>query len=437
MRASRASLGAVRHVAGGGSPSGLLPAREWAFLTGAPYAEGVGPATEREAMGLPPFGRGVALLANAVAGTEWQAVRWDEAMGVAVPRPTPSILAKPDPDATVWHYRWSAVSDLILYGNHFALCGTTDPVTRRPGWLVPILADTVGVLTDPETGRYWFTVNGQAVEGFDVDAPPRANVDAAGKAMGDWAGTLLHISAGNRSGEVLGLGVLAQYGQWLGGAVSAEDHAGKYFAGGALPPAVLQSPTVLTQEQANDLKTKWRDMTTTREPVVLPNGYVLTPIASDALNAQMVESRQWNAAAVAMMLGIPSYKLGLAGPSMTYQNIESADIEFVRDSVDRYAEPLSRVFSDCLMPQGTTVSWQYAGRMRADQKTTAEVINSYVASKVLTIDEGRAMIGRPPLPEAPEPEPEPEPDPDDAAQPETTDDTAPDQVAGAPESVVA
>ena len=45
------------------------------------------PATEAEAMGLPPFGRGVALLANAVAGTDWHAVRWDAGLGVSVRLP--------------------------------------------------------------------------------------------------------------------------------------------------------------------------------------------------------------------------------------------------------------------------------------------------------------------------------------------------------------
>jgi HK97 family phage portal protein len=271
---------------------------------------------------------------------------------------------------------------LILYGNHFAEYGELDYRTLRPGSLVPIPAHDVGILTDPETGRVWWTVGGVM---RDTDE-------------------LLHVSAGNRSGEILGRGVLAQYGEWLGGTVAAEEHAGAYFAGGALPPAVLQSPTVLTQGQAAELKAKWREMTSTREPVILPNGYVLTPVVSDAESAQLVESRRWNAAAVAMMLGIPSHKLGLAGPSMTYQNIESADIDFVRDSVDRYGGPLVAAFTKWLTPRGTVVQWNYAGRMRADAATTASVVGSLVTSGLLTVDEGRAMIGRPPLPPAEETE---------------------------------
>jgi HK97 family phage portal protein len=330
-------------------------------------------------MGLPPFGRGVALLAGTVAETDWRAQRWDEELGVAVRlADQPSVLTDPDPTVPPWNYKWAAVEDLILYGNHFALFGDLDFRTLRPGWLIPLPADDVWLIIDPETGRYQLTVGGQMLD----------------------ADSLLHVSAGNRSGEVFGRGVLAQYGEWLGGAVAAETHAGQYFAGGTLPPAVLQAPIDLTQDQAEELKAKWRALTNTREPVVMPNGYVLTPIVSDADKAQLVESRQWNAAAVAMMLGIPNYKLGLAGPSMTYQNIETADIEFVRDSVMRYSEPLSAAFTKWLMPRGTKVQWDYAGRMRADQKTTAEVLASMLTAGILTKDEARAVIGRAPLEES-------------------------------------
>jgi HK97 family phage portal protein len=263
-----------------------------------------------------------------------------------------------------------------LYGNHFALYGELDYRTLRPGWLIPLPADAVWIMTDPgEPGWFRWVIGGAEIDDDE----------------------LLHVSAGNRSGEVLGRGVLAQYAGWLGGSVAAETHAGAYFAGGALPPAVLQSPTVLTQDQATELKAKWREMVSTREPVVLPSGYVLTPVVSNAEQAQLVESRQWNAAAVAMMLGIPSYKLGLEGPSMTYQNVEMADIEFVRDSVDRYGQPLSTTFSKWLMPARTSVAWDYAGRMRADQKTTADVLTTYTAANVLSVDEARAAIGRPPM----------------------------------------
>ena len=64
------------------------------------------------------------------------------------------------------------------------------------------------------------------------------------------------------------------------------------------------------------------------------------------------------------------------------------------------------------------MAWDYAGRMRADTKSTADVVGQLVSSGLLTVNEGRAMIGRAPLPEAatgPEP---------DSVDPGATDDPA-------------
>lgn len=364
------------HLAGSRGGRGLSDPSEWAYLTGDPYPP-AGPATEKDALGLPPFGRGLNLLANAAADTDWHAYRWDPDQGVAVRLPTqPNVVRDPDPSTTPWNYRWAATEDLVLYGNHFALFGDPDPNNAyRPGWLIPLPADDVWLMYDPgNPGWYVWTVAGEMID----------------------PGEMLHVSAGARSGEILGRGVLRQYGEWLGGAVAAEEHSSAYFAAGAMPPAVLQSPTQLTQDQAEDLKTRWRTMTNSREPVVLPMGYVLTPVVTSAEAAQLVESRTWNAEAVAMVLGIPPHKLGLPGPTMTYQNVETADIDFIRDSVTRFASPLAAAFTKWLMPRGVSVRFDYTERMRADQRTTMAVLTGYTAADILSTDEARAMLGRPP-----------------------------------------
>jgi hypothetical protein len=220
VRAARPSRTPVsaRKVAGWNTTTSLRTRDQWAFLTGAEMPESVWPATESEAMGLPPFGRGVALLANAIAGTNWHAARWDPAVGVSVRLPDqPSVATDPDPENTPWNYRWAAVEDLILFGNHFALYGDLDFRTTRPGYLVPVPADSVWIMQDPTDAGWWRWVIG------GVELAP---------------GDLFHASAGNRSGEILGRGVLAQYGPWLGGAVAAEKHSGTISPGArCLPPS--------------------------------------------------------------------------------------------------------------------------------------------------------------------------------------------------------
>jgi HK97 family phage portal protein len=336
-----------------------------------------GPATEAEAMGLPPFGRAVAILANAIASTAWYARRGDPDTGVYQRLPDqPSVVTDPFPLSTAWHYKWGVAEDAILYGNHFALPGDLDWRTGRPGWLVPIPADDVWIITDPAAPGWWeWVIGGETFAAED----------------------LFHVPFGNRSGEILGRGVLSQYGDWLGGAVSAEDYSRDQFAAGALPPAVIMTNQATTQDQATELKTKWREIVNSREPVIFPNGTELKPIVGNAQQAQLVEARTWNAQMIADAVGVPGWKLGLAGPTMTYQNIETADIDFVRDSVDRYGQPFTQAVSKWLLPGGTEVVWDYASRMRADSKATADVLAVYVNAGILTVDEARASLNRPPM----------------------------------------
>jgi HK97 family phage portal protein len=355
---------------------GLRPRSDLGWLLGDwTPPTGPVPATEAEAMGLPPFGRSVAIVASAIASTPLRAFREEPDLGVAMRlSDQPSFLTDPDPQSTPWGWKYATVSDLILYGNSVGIPGDVDWRTGRPGWVIPVPAEDVWLLVDPD-GMWWFTIGGEAYRPQDL-----------------W-----HVSAGNRSGEPLGLGVLAEYGLALGGAVSVADHAGAYFAGGALPPAVLQAPEILTEPQAAQLKAKWRTVANTREPIVMPMGYVLTPLVSNAEQAQLVESRQWNAAEVAMMVGAPWWLLGLEGPQMTYLNLEGADISLVRDYLARWADPISAAATKWMLPNGTDARWDWASRMRADQATTATVLGELVTTQIITIDEARAVLGRPPL----------------------------------------
>lgn len=372
---------------------GDMTATLYPFLVDPPPIPPAHPATEPEAMGLPAFGRAVELLANAAASTGWYARRTNPTTGLIERVPEqPSILTDPYPVTTPWNYKWAAINDLVLYGNHFALYGDLDWRTGRPGWLIPLPADEVWIMTH-QAYPGWYAWSYAGIQ-FDVDE-------------------LLHVSAGYRSGEVLGLGVLEQYGVWLGGVTAAEDYSRDTFAAGALPPAVLTSRQVQNQDDADVLKAKWRDLVHKREPVVLPDGTNLTPVVGNAEQQQLVEARTWNAQQVANAVGVPGWKLGLDGPSMTYQNIVDADVDWIRDSVDRWARPLTAAITKWLLPSGTEATWDYAGRVSSDQRTTADLLTKYTGAGIYTIDEARAVLEKPPLPaEAPHVDPDPNPEED-------------------------
>lgn len=347
-------------------------------------------ATESDALGIPAFGRGLDLIAGTVADVDLVAYRYDKAAQIDVRLdPQPSVLRDPDPLTTPWNYLYSAVNDLVLYGNHFAFYGDVG----ADGWpmsLEPIDCTTVDLGVESETGLIVWRVNGEVVP----------------------YGGLFHVSSGNRSGYLLGRGVISQYREALSGILEVDRHAGRYFRRGGLPSAVIQvDDSDLTQVQADSIKEKYVETVGSgrgRKPMVIPGHYTFTPIVSDAERQQLVEARTWDASIAAMILGIPPHYLGLQGPSMTYSNVETADIAFVRDTVARWARPVESAVTKWLLPNGQRAKFDWTQRLRSDSKTRAEVVGAEIQSGVLTVNEGRQMINRPPLADAERPKTPPQ-----------------------------
>lgn len=355
----------------------------WSWLLGEDPPPSPRPATRDEALSLPAFGRGVELIASSIAGVPLQAFRRNAALGVWEKlADQPAVLTDPDPLNDEWQWKYGAVKDLIEAGNHVSWFGDQlDYRTGRPAWLEPLPIADVGVVQVPDSpAGYMFTVVGV----------PRL-LDPS---------EVLHISAGNRSGEILGRGIVEQYAPTLGQALTAEQWSGRYLQGGGLPPAIIQHRVEPTVEQKRNFKDRWRTMLDTGEAMLLPADATVTPLQSDAQRQQLVEARTWNVQLTSIMLGIPAHKYSLQGPTMTYENVETADIAWIRDTVDRWAQPISRAVSKWLLPLGTEARWAWASRMRTDTKTQFETASLAVEKGLLERDEGRQLINYAPADKA-------------------------------------
>ena len=362
------------------------------------------PASRDEALSIPAFGSGVDLLAQTIAGVPLDAYRVRIESGRWVRtllQDQPTFLTDVDPLSDAWQWRYSVVKDLVEAGNHVSLLGEWDWRTNRAGWLVPLPVADVGLVTDTaRPGWHAFTIAGVLLDPSEV----------------------LHISAGNRSGEVLGQGVIAQYAQQLGGQLAAEEWAGRYVSAGGLPPAIIQHPSIQPGEQdkADAFKGKWRALVRTGEAITLPAGAVVTPLQSDADKQQLVEARTWNAQLAAMILRIPPHRLGLPSPLNTYQNVQSADVAFIRDEATRWSNPIVYALSKWVMPAGVQVVPRWSERAITDLATQVATLAEGVAAGIITADEARQELGYPPMPAADQPPPPPPPDPteDDAPDPD-------------------
>jgi HK97 family phage portal protein len=206
-------------------------------------------------------------------------------------------------------------------------------------------------------------------------------------------GSVLHIKRGGLSGELLGRGASDQFARSLRIALTAEEWAGRYLEGGGVPPAIIQTQANIGPAKAAAFKNDWRRMLDSGEALLLPANATVTPLVSDAQRQQLIEARQWNAHLACQMVGVPTYKLGLEGPSMTYQNVEQAGIDWRIDTLDRYGQPIANAINKYLMPNGTTCRWMWAQVERTDAQTQATVTGTLYSSGVIERDEARARIG--------------------------------------------
>lgn len=354
-------------------PSGVST---WGVLWEDP-ASAIPPVTEATVLGLPPFGRGVELLASALANAPLAAQRYDPVLDIWLTlRPGPPVLSDPVNYGTRWGWHYAATRDLILFGNHFSRLADPDD-DGMPTRLIPIDATKVELAATPEGWLAW------RIDGTPVP----------------W-GDVFHVSAGNRSGFILGRGVIAQYRDALSGALATQSHARRYMASGGLPSAVLQSKNPdLTQEQAEAMKARYRETigTGSREPLVLPASTEFTPVVSDADKQQLVDARKWDAAEAAMILGIPTVKLGLPGPTMTYTNTQMSEIEYRTNTLSRWTGPLEAAVTKWLLPPGDRAVHLWDSRLELDEATHTDVLSKRLAAGLITIDEGRRGLGLRPL----------------------------------------
>lgn len=336
--------------------------------------------SEEQALDVPPFGRGVRLLASLVAQCDLHDFRTDPTTGVETRvLPGAPILDQPDIRYTPWEWKWGVVEDLIEYGNHLSVITELDDA----GWPRHVAALDItqcSVMVLDGTWPMYVVGDGRILDPSQV----------------------LHIRAGNRSGMLVGRGVLSQHAWSLGTITTTERWAGDYFRAGGSPGGIVKVDSPDIQEgEMTEIRAKVDALLSGGARYLIFNQVTSwQALASDADKAQLVEARNFNAINVANILDLPPELLGASPPggSMTYANIESRWIDVVRSSVTRWTSPIESSMSG-LLPNRRRTRFALERLQLADAKTRAEVSTMYVGAGILTPNEVR--LADPFLPDSP------------------------------------
>jgi HK97 family phage portal protein len=380
------------------SPDGWEIDQPWLWWDGPAGGDGTGgpwgnppPGADSMFAGggtLPAMARCRALIADTLAGVPFQVFRGREQL------PTPTWIV--DPQGLQSDARMiSSVSEVALSSVEFWSSVIVSAVELGEGIVYSPALDPNGAY-DP-TRRF-----GTSSSQLWVINPRDVTVDAYRYYVnGELVGPNELLVIRNRvwPGKFRGHGVWDQFRSEIGLGSAIRDYASNMLGRG-IPAGYLKvTAPDLAQDEADRLKDKWmtahggRD----RRIAVLNATTDFHPLQLDPQALQLAELLRMSAWEIALIYGIPPYKLGISmGSNNTYANVESQSIDYVQDSLLPWARRIEAAI-DAAFPWGTNLKLDLDGLRRADTKTRYESYAIALTNGWMTVDEVRTLEDLPPM----------------------------------------
>jgi HK97 family phage portal protein len=311
------------------------------------------PPSESQALSVPAFWRGMAIVCGGIGMLPRTAYRGTDAVD-----PQPAVIRQPDPNQSAMAFWSGCVQSLALYGNSVCIVTSRDklgyPLTLKP--IHPTLA-AVRFTGNPmaPTVAMWY-VAGQLYDPDDI-----------------W-----HIKSHlGRAGWPLGRGLIDEEGDAIAMALALQSYGASYFNAGGMPTGILKvhRPEV-TQEQAEGAKSAWVSKYAGVPSVAVLNELTdFTPVSFRPVDSQMIESRQFSLIEVALMWGIPPSKLGANVGGGTYKNAQMEELQNRNDSMAPWIALLEEAASNELLPRGQHLSWDMTAFLQTDTLSQYQAYN--------------------------------------------------------------
>lgn len=134
-------------------------------------------------------------------------------------------------------------------------------------------------------------------------------------------------------------------------------------------------------------------------------GVEVDVVGWDAAQLQLVEARQFTAAMIANLVGVPSHLIAGAaaasGGSLTYENVSQENRAFIDYGLKPLArsiearlslsDPATSAWTNQVTPLGTVVRFNFDALLRGNPLERAQLYQILIPLGVLTVEEARAM----------------------------------------------
>jgi HK97 family phage portal protein len=319
---------------------------------------------------LPPVVAARSLIADTVAQIPFVATKGNRAA-----ERQPTLLRRPDPAEPRWLTISRTVNDLTGTGRAWWLVTARDAAN----W-----ANALMVLPDREVT---YTLDGYGRPEYIWWQGRRYRVGAE----------VIHIP-NMVDRDHVGRSPLSSSRAVFDGIAALYETEAQFWAESGVPPFAIRSRYALDSEQTVELQAQWSNARARSGlPAILTGELELQELAGTAPTL-FENARESAIAETARAFRIPPSLLNArAGDSLTYSNTESQFRAWLTTGLVAYINRIEAAFSD-LLPYGTDVRGDTAELLRTD---TAARFTAYATATGnapwLTVDEVRAMEGRPPL----------------------------------------
>lgn len=205
---------------------------------------------------------------------------------------------------------------------------------------------------------------------------------------------LTHIPALSLDG-ISGLGPISHARETFSIAVAGERAAAKLYGNGMLASGFLTTDQPLSQENADNLKTRWRakmgGVDNAHEVAILDRGAKFQALTMPPADAQFLDSRKFQVTEIARLLGLPGWTLNDQEKSTSWgTGMESQFTAMVILTFRTYLNRIEQRATRDLLPATAYAEFNVEGLLRGDSTARASFYASGIVNGWLTPNEVRA-----------------------------------------------
>lgn len=217
-------------------------------------------------------------------------------------------------------------------------------------------------------------------------------------------GDLVHIpaSAFLRPGCVVADSPVDLAKESIGTSLAAERFGAQFFGDGAHPSAIIRSDQELDEPAAKNVKNAVLGAMVGREPAVLGSGLEYDQIQINPSDSQFLDLLRFECEQAARFFGVPPAMIyaAVSGQSVTYANVNQADLQYLKYSVAIWLADLEDAWSAWVAPD--TVKFNVNALLRMDTPSRFTVYDKAIRTGIYSVNDVRTLEDLEPIPDGDE-----------------------------------